>query len=427
MHDILVIGAGLTGLTAALTAAQAGNRVKVIAKGLGALHWSAGTIDVLGYTAGGEEVEHPIDEAGRLLSPHPYSLVGSERVRDALAWFRDEAGNSGVAYAASAANGNENTNTWLPSPAGARRPAFLSPDAQAPGNLRLQTPILVVGLDGMRDFFPELIAANLVKQGFRARAAHIPLATVTDRRDINTVQLARALDDADTVRRMADEISTHLQAGERIGLPAIVGLDKHTDSMAALRQATGADVFEIPTLPPSVPGIRLHRSLVARLDTLGVRVEAGMEVIGFHADGDEIRWVETETSARPLRHQASKFLLATGGILGGGFTGSSAGRLREDVFDLPLNAPDGRSEWIRSEFLDPRGQPIFQAGVTVNDNFQPVDANNDVLYGNLWAAGGLLAHADPIRERSLEGLAIATGRTATLAVLSQDGTTPATN
>ncbi|MFN2201487.1 MAG: glycerol-3-phosphate dehydrogenase subunit GlpB [Caldilineaceae bacterium] len=417
MHDILVIGAGLTGLTAALTAAQAGSRVKVIAKGLGALHWSAGTIDVLGYTPGGKAVEQPIAEVSRLAPPHPYSLVGADGIRDALVWFREVAASSGVAYAASTANGLSDANTWLPSPAGARRPTFLSPDAQAAGDLGRQAPILVVGLDGMRDFFPELIASNLSKQGFQARAAHIPVSTVTDRRDFNTVQLARALDDANTVRRVAAEISTHLQGGERIALPAIVGLDKHSDSMAALRQASGADVFEIPTLPPSVPGIRLYRTLVARLETLGVRVEAGMEVIGFHADGDEIRWVETETSARPLRHRASKFFLATGGILGGGFTGSSTGRLSEDVFALPLSAPDKRSEWIRSEFLDPRGQPIFQAGVTVNDSFQPVDANKKVLYSNLWAAGGLLAHADSIRERSLEGLALATGRAATLALL----------
>ena len=49
MLDLIVIGAGLTGLMAAHTAAQAGLKVKVIAKGLGALHWSAGTVDVLGY------------------------------------------------------------------------------------------------------------------------------------------------------------------------------------------------------------------------------------------------------------------------------------------------------------------------------------------------------------------------------------------
>ena len=49
--DLLVIGAGLSGLTAAHTAAKAGLKVHVITKGLGALHWSAGTIDLFGYSA----------------------------------------------------------------------------------------------------------------------------------------------------------------------------------------------------------------------------------------------------------------------------------------------------------------------------------------------------------------------------------------
>ena len=50
MIDLIVIGAGLAGLTAALTAAEAGLRVKVVSKGLNALHWSAATLDLFGYT-----------------------------------------------------------------------------------------------------------------------------------------------------------------------------------------------------------------------------------------------------------------------------------------------------------------------------------------------------------------------------------------
>jgi glycerol-3-phosphate dehydrogenase subunit B len=38
---------------------------------------------------------------------------------------------------------------------------------------------------------------------------------------------------------------------------------------------------------------------------------------------------------------------------------------------------------------------------------QPVDGAGAPVYTNLWAVGGLLAHADPILERSLEGVAIA--------------------
>ena len=79
MLDLLVIGAGLAGLQAAITAAQAGARVRLIAKGLSATHWAAGTVDVLGYapTAEGAApalVQRPLDMIAGVPAPHPYSL-----------------------------------------------------------------------------------------------------------------------------------------------------------------------------------------------------------------------------------------------------------------------------------------------------------------------------------------------------------------
>ncbi|MFN3332724.1 MAG: FAD-binding protein, partial [Caldilinea sp.] len=108
-----------------------------------------------------------------------------------------------------------------------------------------------------------------------------------------------------------------------------------------------------------------------------------------------------------LKHRASAFLLATGGVLGGGFDSNHEGCFWETVFDLPLTVPQDRKQWFRPLFLDERGQPAFRGGVAVNDALQPVDAAGAPVYANLWAAGGLLAHADPILERSLEGVAIA--------------------
>jgi glycerol-3-phosphate dehydrogenase subunit B len=158
-----------------------------------------------------------------------------------------------------------------------------------------------------------------------------------------------------------------------------------------------------------VPGIRLARALRGLLEARGARVEIGMEVIGFHAEGRRIAWVETATSARPLRHRAERFVLATGGVLGGGFTSDHEGRFWETIFGLPLTTPQDRRQWFRPDFLDPHGQPVFRGGVEVDAAWQPVDAAGAVVYENLWAAGGALAHADGIAERSLEGVAVATG------------------
>jgi glycerol-3-phosphate dehydrogenase subunit B len=54
--------------------------------------------------------------------------------------------------------------------------------------------------------------------------------------------------------------------------------------------------------------------------------------------------------------------------------------------------------------------------VEVNENLNPVGGDGRVIYENLFAAGGILAHADRMVEKSGGGVAVATGyRAGTLA------------
>ena len=409
MVDLLVIGAGLAGLNAAYCAAKAGLTVKVIAKGMGVTHWHAGTIDLLGYNADGKAVARPLDGLVDLPAEHPYRLLGEERLSAALTNFAALTAEIGLPYSGARTDGD---NLWLPSPVGAARPVFLAPEGQTAGDLSTGQPLLVVGVEGMRDFYPKLIAENLSKQGHTARSAFLPFSLLTPRHDVTTVQLAKLVEDPSRLAQLSEALIRLVQAGERTGLPAILGFENHPAVLARLQEATGAPIFEIPTLPPSVPGIRLHSRLRRRLEAMGVRVEIGMEAIGFGAEGGRIAWVETETSSRPLKHRAAHFLLATGGILGGGINSDHTGRAWEVIFDLPVTIPQARSGWFRPHFLDGAGQPVFQGGVAVNRDFQPVHPDGSPVYANLWAAGGALAGADSIRERSLEGIAISTGRSA---------------
>ena len=410
MLDLLVIGAGLSGMMAAHTAAKAGLRTRVIAKGLGSMHWGAGTVDLLGYLPGDETaVENPLASLDDLRAAHPYRQLGAEMLTTALDEFQRVVAALGLPYTGASTPGR---NLLLPSPIGAARPAYLAPVAQLGGELRDDAPILVVGFHGLRDFYPELIAENLTKLGHPARAAFLPLSLITERRDSNTVQLATFIEAEARGAKIGAVLKELARPGERIGLPAILGVDEHAQTFATIQEACGTTIFEIPTLPPSVPGIRLHTALRTALKQQGVRVEAGMEAIGFDAKAGRVRWVETETSSRPLKHRAENYLLATGGVLGGGFNSDQTGRVWEVIFDLPLTVPQNRGDWFRPEFLDPTGQPVFNGGIAVDEHFQPVDGSHKPGFENLWVAGGALAHADPILERSLEGIALVTGMAA---------------
>lgn len=422
--DLLVIGAGLSGLMAAHTVAKAGLRVQVVAKGLGSMHWAAGTVDVMGYTS--EEmsrpVQRPLDAIQTLAATHPehpYVLLGAHQVQAALDAFKTWASELGLPYSGSAKAGE---NLLLPSAVGALRPVFLAPQAQLAGDMSRPEPLLIVGFTGLRDFYPELIAENLAKQGFQARAAFLPLSLLTELRDRNNVHLAQALDDKTRRMKLGGELKRLAKSGERIGLPAILGLDDHAAAFADLQSAAGAPIFEIPTLPPSVPGMRLFKVLRAWLWSLGVQIYAGIEAIGAEtiaANGaaGRVQWVETATSSRPMKNRAKAYLLATGGILGGGFDSDHTGKIWETVFGLPLTIPQKRYEWLRPAFMDPAGHPVFNGGVAVDGRMQPVDAAGKVIYDNLWAAGGALASVDPIQQHSLEGIAIATGVAAGKAIV----------
>ncbi len=409
MLDLVVIGAGLAGMSAASVAAQAGLRVRLIAKGMGATHWHAGTIDLLGYAPqSGDAVSDPLEAIGRMdaAGDHPYAVAGLENVRAALETFSTLMASLGLPYM-----GTGERNLLLPSPVGAGRPVWLAPEAQISGRLDNNQPMLIVGFEGMRDFYPKLVAENLQKVGIPARTAFLPMSLITERRDFNSVWLAEWVEQPATLDALGKALVRLAASGERIGLPAILGLHHHNRVLAQLRAATGAEIFEIPTLPPSVPGIRLHTALRRHLETMGVAVEIGMEVTGTGMEDDRITWVETATSARPLRHRSRHFLLASGGILGGGIDSDHTGRVWETIFNLPLTTPQQRANWFAPHFLG-NGHPIFRGGVSVNRHFQPITADGAPVYANLWAAGGTLTGADVIHERSLEGIAIVTGMAA---------------
>jgi glycerol-3-phosphate dehydrogenase subunit B len=416
MLDLLVIGAGLSGLTAAIYAAEAGLQVRVVTKGMNALHWSAGTLDLLGYLPDNSAVETPLAALEQLDTSHPLRRVEASTIRQALADLQSWLADEGLVYT----NNADEKNLWLPSAVGAKRPALLVPAAQAVGRLDDPSPLLIIGFDSFNDFFPALIADNLRQQGHDARSHTLPLSLITKRQKvINEVILAEALDDLTRIDAVANVVRTLVRPGERVLFPAILGIERHNEVIARLSDAIGAPVGEIPTLPPSVPGLRLHQALVRKLRKFGVRVESNMAAVEFGNKGNEIAWVATASTARPLRHHARAYLLATGGLLGGGFSSDHSGRVWETIFGLPLSIPDKRSAWFRLEFLNSAGHPIFRGGIEVNEHWQPVDGSGNVVYDNLWAAGNLLAHADAIRTRSHEGIALATGAAAARAILAQ--------
>jgi len=407
--DVLVIGAGLAGLTAAWQAVGRGKKVKVLAKGWGATHWHSGCIDLLGYwpLAADTAVTNPLQAIEQLIvenPQHPYALAGLDNITVAVNAFQALCAEAGYPL-----EGSPEKNWLLPTAVGTFRPTCLAPQTMTAGDLSDDAPMLLVGFEQFVDFYPHVAADNLTQQGIPAEYVMLDLPSLARQRRLTSVVLANMMEQETFRQEVAQALKPKLGQAARVGFPAVLGLREATAVWQALSDLLERPVFEVPTLPPSVAGIRLHHILQDAIQAQGGWVFDGMEAVGAEMDGGRVTAVITETAARNRAHRAQNYVLSTGGILGGGIYAGYEGGVQEVIFDLPVNAPDNHLDWFHTDFMDKRGHPIYQTGISVNEQFQPVNGSEQPLLSNLFAAGATLAHCEPIRERSFEGVALVTG------------------
>lgn len=410
-YDTIVIGAGLAGLIAALRHAEQGQRVLLLAKGYGTTHWTAGCIDVLDAPETGDDPSAAIEALTVCHPTHPYASAGLANLVAALDRLRAlcEAANYPLV-------GDLRRNVRLPTAVGALRPTCLLPAVMAAGDAR-QLPragsvhgTLVAGFRELRDFFPPLLAANLAVQGYAAQGAYLELPPTGRKRDFTSLTLARLFDQPEFRAHVGRQLRRLVKQNgySHIALPAVLGLEHAPEVVRDLQAAAGALVFEVPTLPPSVPGIRLLRVLERAVIQAGGRLQIGAFVTQAKGRDGRLESVSTAAAARQQRHHAERFVLATGGIAGGGLRAEPSGELRETALGLPVRAPEHRAAWFSPRVLDGAGHPAFRAGVAVDRRFRPLDLADGVAYTNVVVIGAALAGVDPVREACLEGLALAT-------------------
>lgn len=410
-YDAVVLGAGVAGLSAAVRLAEGGARVCVLAKGIGSTHLAPGTVDVLGHHEG--LVEHPGSALASFVAArpdHPYALIGPETVAPALDWFaaRIERGPTpGYRY-----TGGLDRNHLLPTAVGAIRPSALVPETMAEGDTGSNAPVCVVGMRALRDFHASLCAGNLRRAGLPSRALEIDVDI--GRVEVNALGLARSFDDQRFRAGFAARLALLLRPGERVALPAVLGLRDPHGAWSDLQHRLGRPVFEIPTLPPSVPGMRVYNALVSALRAARGRLVLGAEVLDVEREGERVISLRAHTSGHDTVCGARWVVLATGGFASGAIALGSDWRARETVLGLALQgAPaPGEPRFVADYFGH---QPMSTVGVAVDSSLRAQDTEN------VFVAGAALPGAVPWREGSGEGIALATGHFVAQAVLDREG------
>ena len=408
-QDGIVIGAGLSGLITAWRASTKGSKISLLTRGWGSTFWNTGCIDVYGYQPPDyqKQVESPLEFLDKMIKSapdHPYAFAGLPAIENAIQSFLTLCREHNYPYL-----GSLDRNILLPTALGTLRPSCLIPQTMIAGDAADHSPMLIVGFNQFHDFYPGLIAENLNAQGLLAHELMLDFPGLHKRQFITGMTLARLFDDPDFRQEIIAALKPRLGNAGRIGFPAVLGMQNPIAVLDHLQSSLGLPVFEISGLPPSIPGVRLHNLLKSAIERNHGSIQNGMLVNQVTYDDQIVHTVWSEAASRIQPHHAKSFVLATGGILGGGIFADNNGYAYETIFGLPINTPHYPSQWFNREFLGAAGHPINRIGIGVDSAFQPMDSSNRVIFQNLFAVGGTLGNCDPIRERSLEGIALVTG------------------
>lgn len=404
--EVLVIGGGMAGAAAALSAAENGLKTCLARTGWGATSLSSGGFDLTGVPAWLRWMLGPNTDRDKLIT---------DAVGDFMRWIR-QAGHP--------FEGDPSGELLLLNALGTLKRTQLAPQAVWAGNLQEAegASLLLVGFTGYTGIQVEFLKESLEffsRQGWLPRlevqAVEVSLPRLRRQANLDSFDLAQLLDSQETSQELIDLLRSkqNLDNFSHIAFPAVLGLHHFRSTQAMLEAESGRPCFEILSTPPSVPGFRLQRALDRALLQAGVRVVQA-RVLSFSVRNGYINEVLLGHKEGRYRAAPQAVILATGKFIGGGVEWQ--GTLRETSFDLPVFTQGSRSPALGMEALlnnhFTAEQPVFSAGVRLDSQLRPASAEGKVIYQNLMAAGSIASGLDVVQGDGGLGLALVSGHLA---------------
>ena len=388
ISDVIVIGGGLAGLTAAAVAASRKQNVTVLTYGSGSLPLASGAIDFLD------------GDFKNLPNHHPYKKIGTNNIQAAAKFLTDITAKANLPYV-----GGFDKKIPVVTAVGTIKYSALVPESMDATKLADKRKIFVVGINGLKDFYAPMIVNNL-KKYFPDKifeAVKIDLHLLGGR-DITCMDAAQLL--TDNEQPLANELKAlNATADDAIIIPPIFGVMGNF-SRSTVQTQVRADIFETTCLPPSPTGIRLQRAFMKYLQSSGVRFFENTKVVRGVIEGKKVTGVVVENVVREKTFPAKKIILATGGFYSGGIVMRDFDNPREPIFDLPVFFPEGAENWSNPQLFSDKPQGFSMTGILTDDKLNPIDAKGNVLFDNLHVVGANLGGVDKIFERSMGGISI---------------------
>jgi len=406
-YDLCIIGTGLAGLAATLFASNRGLSCVEVGQ-IGEINFASGFFDLLGVHPAGEKHAWTdpwagIDALVRDIPEHPYARLPREDIQAAFEEILTFLKEAGLPYIR-----RMNQNSGVLTSLGTLKSTYCVPHAMWNGveALDKKPSCLLIDIRGLKGFSARQIAAALKREWPDLRTARISFPDSDHLNEVFAEHMASALILSQNREKLARTLRPHIKDAQIVGLPAILGLYRTQEVVSDLQKLIGVPLFEIPTIPPSITGLRLKEAFERGLRTKGVQYLSQNRVLTVRHQADGHFEVDMGRTTAEQTVRSRGIILASGRFIGGGLHADRK-RIKETIFDLPVYQPGNRTDWHRRDFLDPRGHLVNRAGVEIDESFRPLNSSRQPAFKTLFAAGSLLAHNDWKRIKCGAGVAIA--------------------
>lgn len=384
-YDAIIIGAGVAGLTAGTYLATRGFKVALVTTGEPTACLSTGCIDVCSGN------RNPVHGIKGLAPEHPFHLVDEITIRESLNHFQAAMTDMGLPY-----TGVPDENRLVLSALGTLKTSCLVPATMKAVPQDQSGSIHIITFAGLKDFYPSYIISRRPNTKFSVYDAGVS----------STMGIASHFEDKEFQEAFIDWLEKQNISEDRLAFPAVLGLESAAEIVQAIAARTGKAVFEIPTIPPSMPGRRLFNALKDNFRKKGGDIYWEWPVIGVEKSGKIIEAVMTASKGRPNSLNGKAFILASGSFVGGGLT---AGRdtITENIFNLKVFVPGPRETWFENDYFS-FNHGIGRAGIKVDSSMRPEGSRRE----NIFVCGSILADAEILKNGCGHGLALATAHVA---------------
>lgn len=405
--DTLIIGGGLSGLICGIKLCLQNKKCAIVSSGQSALHFCSGSFDLMNNLPDGTAVKNPLKSIKEFIaqnSEHPYSKIGDNKfsnlTQEAIELFQE----LNIPIEAT------DENHYRITPFGEIRPTWLSIDSFATSPNEDKMPwehVAIFNMKGFLDFYPDFIASGLRKKGVKSNITLFTLPSLERLRrnpsELRSSNMTNVMDqlNEDEFNELVKILKQGSGEADAILFPAILGL-KNDAILENLKKSVGKEIHLIPTLPPSVIGIKLQQYLVKKYRELGGEYMLGDSIMKADISNNKVENVYSFNHG-DIPFRADNVVLATGSYFSQGLI-SDRYKIYEPIFNLDVNASSERAQWYDMNVYNK--QPYMEYGIKTNSEFKGLIGDQPLE--NLYVIGAGLASFNPIKEGTGGGVSILT-------------------